>query len=167
MALYDDGLAWATAILAVLIAILDITTVLPHVLHPEGTAGSIAAGLHTGSMAAYWYGFVNGYVLVEMLDLPASMALYAMTALPVLISIQGILFAALVPLSKRKAGARAVAIMLTEVCLFAVVFLLLGLLFVSVPRFPDEAMLLFFLQLGFALAVVVYAVEFCVFFGRS
>ena len=163
MATLDDVLSWTTPVFVLLIAILDINTVLPRFLHPEGTAASIAAGLHIGGVAAYWYGFVHGFVLTDMPKLRVNTALYALAALPPLLAAQAVVLAGLVPLSRKKAGARAVVLALMAVCFSIVLFLVLGLLFVSVPRFPDEAMILFFLQLGFALAVVVYAVEFCMF----
>lgn len=167
MASVDEVLGWTTPVFVLLVTTLDICTVLPRFLYPEGTAASVAAGLHTGSVAAYWYGFVRGFVLTDMPKLRANMAQYALAALPGLLAAQAVVFAGLVPLSRKKAGARAAVLALMAVCFFIVLFLVLGLLFVSVPRFPDEAMIVFFLQLGFALAVVVYAVEFCMFWPVS
>ena len=93
---------------------------------------------------------------------PSSVQIWRSTRSPRsrLLALQAVVFAGLMPLSKG-GGARGSARADGGVLFYRAVFGARAL--VAVPRFPDEAMIVFFSQLGFALAVVVYAVEFCMF----
>tara|TARA_B100002051_G_C16716709_1_gene629906 strand:- start:1453 stop:1932 length:480 start_codon:yes stop_codon:yes gene_type:complete len=149
----EDAIASSTALLTVLIALVNAGTVVPKLFSAQGTALAAVTGLHTASVIAYWFGFVRNYALPELYDVRDSAALYAVATLPALLALQCVVVLGL-------ARSRGLVLVLVLLCLFVLLFLVLGLVFVSVPAFPDSAVVLFFLQLAFAVAVLVFGIEF-------
>lgn len=149
----------SSAILTGLVALADAATVVQsrraHVPPGESLLLGALALVHTGAAFEYTFAFAWD---TDAASLPAA-AFFALAGVPPVLALQSLALLALA--AGRLARQHPAMLVLLLGCLFAGLFVLLGLVYVSSDgAIADALMLVFFLQLVFSLGAMAFGIVF-------